>query len=448
MGVREGGLHAGEGPRMLSAPPMSIARSSYATASLLLTLVACNIAESEEETLDLDTRPLFYSAAEPFVSGSRALQGSRACLAISGVHVGDQWWIDSPFDRCYAVTLDGAAVEDGACVTLDVPGEIVYDFTPLATCPIDQIVDLIVPDRYRLQVVGPDGLRGRLEWYEENQAEIWLSPGPRGSFPSDWVPPADAPLQLVPDVQVPFSVIVVDASGERAAWDLEQGRVLESRNGGAARELTSIPDYAGYFPVSISEGDRSTLSLALPGVELPVAEVVATPADAAASLEVVVGYWPQEDPAQWTNPVGARAIVRDADGRAILGAPVRWTLIEGHLVTGPIDDELGTPPEYLAISDDCEPPPAAPQPRRARLRAELGELVHEIELEWTALPEDEPRDEPFEPNPECQRGGEASELEDRGCGCTASGGSQGGAWLAWGMVMLGIAARRRRSRGR
>lgn len=423
---------------------MSIARPSYATASLLLTLVACTIAESEEETLDLDTQPLFYSSAEPFASGSRVLQGSRACLSISGVLTGDQWWIDSPFDECYAITLDGATVEDGACITLDVPGEIAYEFTPLATCPIDDLADLIVPDRYRLQVVGPEGLRGRLEWFNELQAQVWLSPGPRGSFPSDWVPPADAPLQLVPGVQVPFSVNVIDASGERVAWDLEQGRVLESRGGGASRELTSVPDYTGYFRVSIDEGEESTLSLALPGVELPVAEVVATPADAAASLEIVVGYWPQEDPAQWQGPVGARTIVRDAEGHAIVGAPVRWTLVEGHLATEPLDSELGTPPEYLAISDDCEPPPSAPELRRATLRAELGALTDELELEWTALPDDEPSDDAFVPHPACQRGGD--DLEPRGCGCATPGSREAG-WSAWGLVVLALATRRRR-RGR
>lgn len=424
---------------------MTTMRSTSPWPSLLLLAVgACNIAESEEETLDLDNQSLFYSAAEPFVSGSRVLQGSRACLSIYGVLVDDQWWTDSPFDQCYAVTLDGAAIEDGACVTLDGPGEVVYDYAPLATCPIADIADLIVPDRYRLQVVGPEGMRGRLEWYNELQAQVWLSPGPRGSFPSDWVPPADAPLQLVPGVEVPFSVNVVDASGERAAWDMEQGRVLESRDGGASRELTSVPDYPGYFGVSVGEGEESTLSLALPGVELPVAEVVATSVDAAASLEIVVGYWPQEDPAQWEAPVGARAIVRDAEGHAIVGAPVRWTLVEGHLVTGPIDSELGTPPEYLAISDDCEPPPSAPQARHATLRAQLGGLTDELELEWTALPDDEPSDEAFEPNPACQRG--IDELEPRGCGC-ATPGSRAAGWPAWGLVVVALAARRRR-RGR
>jgi hypothetical protein len=420
-------------------------RSSYATPSLLLTLVACTVAESEEQTLDLSTQPLFYSAAEPFVSGSRVLEGSRACLSIDGVLVGDRWWIDSPFDQCYAVTLDGESIEHGACVTLDVPGEIVYDYAPLATCPIDDIADLIIPDRYRLQVVASDGLRGRLEWYNEAAAERWLSPGPRGSFPSNWIPPAGAPLRLVPGVDVPFAVNVVDVAGLRAAWSLEQGHVLESRDGGPTRELFSIRDYEGYFRVDIDEGEQSTLVLELPGVELPVAEVVATPADTATSIEIVVGYGAQEDPERWTGPMGARAIVRDADGRIIVGTPVEWRLTEGHLAMGPLDAELGTPPEYLALEDDCEPPPEAPETRCAVLEATLddGRLSGRVELEWTALPDDEPSDEPFEPNPACQLGLQDDSYTDE-CTCKTD---RGPSWLAWAAMTLGFMSRRRRARG-
>src|SRR5436189_288413 len=83
---------------------------------------------------------------------------------------------------------------------------------PLAACPFEDIVDLIVPDRYRLQVVAADGLRGRLEWWQEDLAARWLDPGPRGSFPPDWVPRADEPLRLVPGVEVSFPVMIVDTT--------------------------------------------------------------------------------------------------------------------------------------------------------------------------------------------------------------------------------------------
>lgn len=425
-------------------------RSASACSSLLLlAAAACNIAVSEDGSLDLRTRPLFYSEVEPPSSGSRVLQGSQACLEIDSVLVEDGedgvWWTTDSFDSCYDITLNGAPVTDGECVVLDELGEALYEYTPLASCPSEDVAPLLVPDRYRLQVTAATELGSAgLEWYNERSAERYLHPGPRGSFPSDWTP-LDEPLQLVPGVQVPFPVILLDATGEHVAWDLEQGQVLESRDGGAARPLASIPDYDGYFPVSVPEGGRSTLSLSLPGVELPVAELVATPADAAASLELVVAYGTQEDTDPWTAPLGARAIVRDAEGRILLGAPVQWTLVEGHLSMGPLNDEIGIPPEYLGLGDDCEPPPTtAPQPRHATLRAELGELADEVELEWTA-PQAEPSDEPFEPSSACQRGGEDDGLGDRGCGCTTDRGSRGAGWMAW--VVLGLVARRRRARG-
>lgn len=421
--------------------------SSRTLPALLLLATACHEAVSEEQTLELRSQPLFYSAAASFASGSRVLQGSRACVEINAVNTGESWWIDSPFDQCYAITRNGEPFEDGSCATLDELGEVLFEYTPLATCPFDDVSPLLVPDRYRLAVTASEDVqRGRLEWWQEALAERALHPGPRGSFPTDWIPAADEALQLVPGVEVPFPVVLLDATGERVAWDIGRGEVVESRNG-ELRSLAAIPDYTGYVSVGIGEGERSELAFVGFGVERPVAEVVATPASQAASLEIVVGYGQgaEPEPERWAEPYGARAIVRDGEGRVIFGAPVQWTLVEGHLVTGPLDAELGTPPEYLGIADDCEPPPSAPELRSATLRAELGTLVHEVELEWTVLPDQEASEDPFAPSPACQRGGEADGLDDRGCGCVAAGSRHTG-WSMLGLVMLVVVRRRRRAR--
>jgi MYXO-CTERM domain-containing protein len=421
-------------------------RSASLASILLLAFAACTLANSEEETLDVRTRPLFYSTVEPFVSGSRALQGSRACVEVSAVVVGNTYNIISPIEACYAITYGDEPFEDGSCVDLDVPGEALFEYVPLESCPFEGVAAFVVPDRYRVQVVAADGLRGRLEWAQEDAAARWLDPGPRGRFPTDWVPPGGEPLQLVPDVEVSFPVLIVDTTGGYVAWDLEQGRVYGSReDDGSSTELVAPADYPEYFPIVVGEGQRRIVELRLPGLELPVAEVIATPADAAASLEISVGYRPgvEPEPERWRAPVGARAVVRDAEGRVILGAPVQWTLVEGHLVMGPTSDEVRTPPEYLGIADDCEPPPATAKLRRATLRAELGTLMDELELEWTALPEDDPSDEPFEPSSACQRGIDTDGLEGRGCGCTTKG-ADGARWLAWGLLVLGAVRARRR----
>ncbi|MFY0540252.1 hypothetical protein [Nannocystis pusilla] len=109
---------------------------------------------------------------------------------------------------------------------------------------------------------------------------------------------------------------------------------------------------------------------------LPVVEVVATPVEQAASLEIVAAFAHE--------PLGARAIVRDGEGRVIVGAPVTWSLVEGELALATVNEF--TPPEYTMIGDDCVPPPTAPESRRAVLRAQLGELSDELEIEWTAKP--------------------------------------------------------------
>lgn len=425
-------------------PPML--RSSKLPA-ILLAVTACRVAVTEEETIELQSQPLFYSATESFVSGSRVLQGSRACLEIESVFTGESWWVDGSFDQCYAITRNGEPFEDGSCATFDELGEVLFEYTPLDTCPFDDVVEQLVPDRYRLQVNAADGLRGRLEWWQERLAEIWLHPGPRGSFPNDWIPTIDEPLRLVPDVEVQFPIVLVDAAAEHVAWDFEQGQLLESRGGATPRQLPPSADDSAYA-LSIGPGERSSLALALPGIELPVAEVIATPVDDAVSLEIVVAYdqGSEQGPDEWGEPVAARALVRDAEGRVILGAPVEWTLVEGHLAVVPgTGDIVVGPPEYLNIGDDCEPPPSAPELRRATLRAELGTLVHEVELEWTVLPDEEPSEDPFAPNPACQRGGEADGLDDRGCGCAASGSRDTG-WAMLGLVMLGALRRRRRAR--
>jgi MYXO-CTERM domain-containing protein len=421
-------------------------RSSYVLPSiLLLTVASCSAGNTEEEELGVSLAPLFFSAAETFESGSRALQGSRACVDIGWYKDQDGAWKllgPSDWEACYDATWSGAPLAD-ACTVLEAPGERVVELTPRGDCRWDGLAGVAVPDRFRLQVVGTEGLQGRLEWWQEHLAELYLVPGPRGSFPSDWIPPIGEPLRLVPDVEVVFPVVLVDATGERVAWDFEQGRLLEYREGAAAREITSS-EGDELFPVSIGAGERSTLALALPGVELPVAAVEATPVDHAASLELTVAYDPGGEPERWAAPYAARAVVRDAEGHVMLGAPVEWTLVEGHLavISGDRGVVIG-PSEYVSIADACVPPPSAPEPRRATLRVELGSLVDEVELEWTAFPEEEPSDEPFEADPACQRAGDAEELESRGCRCTTQPAGAAG-WLAWGLVVLGAALRRRR----
>lgn len=408
-------------------------RKFYSIVPLCLLATACLEANSEQETLTVSIKPLFYSAAH-HPSGSLALQGSTACFEVVMVRPEGQDGIYL-LERCYDVAIKGASKTEGDCVVLDALGAVEVDFTPRADCSyVEDMVDLPA-DVFRLEVVPIDGLRAGLEWYGELFAAHFLNfyePAPTG-----WIPAADEPLLLVPDVEVVFPINVINAAGERVAWELSQGRVLEARDGGAPRELSPLEDQDSLWPVSIKAGQRSTISLALAGVEMPVAEVVATPADQAASLEIVAGHL--------EGPYAARAVVRDGEGRVIYGAPVEWIVVEGEVMLAPVE-EVQLPPEYTMIGDRCKPPPAAAETRRVVVRARLGELVDEVEMEWVAMPLEEPSDTPFEADPLCQKGvgSEESGLGDRGCGCVSDlrGGRDGWPWL----LVFGVAVGRRRRR--
>lgn len=401
-----------------------------------LLTAACSLTESEQHALEMHLGPLFYSAL-PQPSGSLALQGSTACFEITGVRAGGathKHWPDTDpaaWNACYDITLAGAPITNGDCIVLDTLGDLSVEYTPRPDCPWPD--EELTADRFRLEVVPLDGLRAGLEWYMEELARRWLEP--HEPFPADLIPALDAPLQLVPGVELALPVNVLTATGERVAWNLSEGRVLARSGGGPAEELARRDDYDDFWSVRVEPGEKRSLSLELAGVELPVVEVVATPADQAASIEIVAGYD--------GGPYGARALVRDREGRVIVGAPIAWSLRAGDLAFLDFD---GTPlpPEYLQLADVCLPPSVIAESRRAVLRAQLGDLSDEVELEWIA-PAEPPRDTPFEPHPNCVHGsGESDDaLSDRGCNCAAAPfAARDAAWL----VLLALAFRRRNRR--
>lgn len=388
--------------------------------------------------MDLSLQPLFYSAAAPLQTGVQVLQGSSLCLGVFAVLQADGGWLIDPPRSCYDVWVGDEHWQLDDCLVLDQLGEVSIEFEPVECGPPDALSELPT-DRLRVRVVPPDGLRASLEWYTELQALRWLEVSE--PVPPDLVPPWGEPLQLVPGVEVGFPIVVVDSRAERVAWDLSQGRVLAQAPGQPPRELSPIVDHDELWPMRVEPGQTQSITLELAGARLPVVEVVATPASAAASIEVVTGGPPDGTIA------GARAVVRDEGGRVILGTPVEWRLLEGHLALGPLSDEFPVPPEYLAMADACDPPPSTPQPRRAVLEARLGDLVDRAVVEWIAEPEDEPGDEPFEAASQCQRGAldeTEGEVSARGCRCRAgSPGAGGWPWLM--AVGVGLARRRRRS---
>ncbi|MCY1058792.1 hypothetical protein [Nannocystis sp. SCPEA4] len=406
-----------------------------------LLLAGCIEGNTEQEQIRVVLSPLFYSGVHT-PSGVRALQGSQACFHFGLMDVNDLNVLAPDVAACFDATIEGVPVHEGDCMVLEELAPLQIDFTPRAECPFPEIADSLVADRFVIEVVTGEELRAGFEWYLEHSALRWLTSA--GQLPADLIPAADEPLRLVPGVEVVFPINLVDAAGERVAWDLTQGLASESRDGGPGRELPRVKDIDSQWRVSIGPGEHSMMSLEIGDEVFPLAEVVATPAEEAASIEVVAGYFGDA-------PGAARAIVRDGEGQVIYGAPVEWSLVEGELALAPL--EGGAPPEYTVIEDACVPPPTAAEPRRAILRAQLGALSDEIELEWTVMPPETASEEPFEPYKSCVRGtnnpddpaepGEDDDLGDRGCNCAATPGVGLGGW-AW-LLLLGLGRRRGRA---
>ncbi len=383
---------------------------------LLLLAAACHTAQTEQRTLDLAVEPIFHSNADPLGSGDQILQGSRICFEIDAVLADGSWvTLDTP-SACYDTTLVGPIEGEGLCATLEQTGWVGADYTPRDQCPYESVRSFVVPDRIRLEVVPPIDLRAKIEWPLESVAQRGLHPGPRGAFPSDWITPPGEPLRLVPDREVGFAIVVTDSEGRPIAWDPSQGELLAMSSGGATRSVGVDPD-VGSWPIASEVGSVTRFALARPMVAQPVIEVVA--AEAPASIEIVAAYETSRefsDPA-WGNPIGARAVVRDAHGNVVVGAPVEWDLVEGQLA---LTHEWGplSPPEYVDLHDGCVPKPTEAEPRRAVLRARLDELEDTLELEWTARPPGR-RPTSFSPSEGCVFAS-PPEAEPRGCGCSSA----------------------------
>jgi MYXO-CTERM domain-containing protein len=394
----------------------------------------CPVGVTEQETVDLRLSPLYASSVERMHDGALALQGSSACIKLYAL-VADGEWVQ-PSAPCHDVFIDDVPFEAGDCFELAELGELRVDLVARDRC------GYAMDDRFHLRVIPIDGLRARLEWKHEQAALSHLSASPR-PFPTDFIPAPDEPLRLVPGVEVSFPVNVIDADGARVGWNLDQGRLFAARAGAAPRELSRPEEWDAWL-VSIEPGERETLTLELAGATLAVADVIATPPEQAASIEIVVAR-AKDDDVDDPAPVAARAVVRDAHGRVIYGAPVEWSLVEGHMVVSSEVEDFPVP-EHALVYDDCEPPPTEPTPRRAVVRAQLGALVDEVEIEWTAQPDhriSRNATTPFEPDPLCQRAGVG--LGDRGCQCSTRA-SEAGAWPWLAMPLVVLARRRRRRR--
>jgi MYXO-CTERM domain-containing protein len=288
------------------------------------------------------------------------------------------------------------------------------------------------------------------------------------AFPADWLPATGEPWRLV--VGQPFlfrpDLVLAGAPATRVGYSL--GAV--SATAAEADRPPVVTANDGLVEVTyVDPGDPADILVQLAGVEQTLVSVEPVDGAEAASLEVVPTFLEQFDGS--LTPTGARAVVRDATGELMFGAPVEWSLDEGLLAVGR-GPEVGLPgADYVVLLDACVPPEQNAGDHCAIVRASLGGLTATGELRWTAPPRPEEPDwaasesceqgqgapppppdtgsppdpgatPPIDPEPRAEDDLTALGLTGGHCGC---GSGPGGAGAAGWAVVLGLFAVRRKS---
>jgi hypothetical protein len=268
------------------------------------------------------------------------------------------------------------------------------------------------------------------QWAERG-AEASLVPA-AGAFPDDWIVPDGEPFYVVEGGVLPLPVVFQrESDGMKVAWDTTAVEVAVVTIEGEAPDV-AVPD-PGWITVTPVAGGTSEVQVT-DGTEQWVAgTLVGVPAEVA-SIEVVVALIDEGEGA--TSPYAARAVLRDAGGRLLYGAPVSWEMTGGELEFE-LDDTGVLGPDYVLLAEACTAPPTdAPETRTATLEARFGGVSASATFEWVAAVSTAP----FVPDPECP--GEPTGDVAEGCTC-----NQGGVpWLGIAMVVTTLARRRRRSR--
>jgi hypothetical protein len=288
----------------------------------------------------------------------------------------------SPQD-CFDIEAQGDGEFDGDCLSFVERGELVLDFQ--ATCPG------LIDDAVRFEVLSPEEVVARPLELERLVMGL-LEPGPDDLPPSQ---PEDEPWRVVERGWVRFFPVLYDAADHLVGYELDEMRVVTDP------ELMLIEAGPGYGSIVMLAGMEGTVSSRYEDERYPwdfdLVEVHGVAQAEAASLQIFPVY---ERSGSYRKPVGARAVVKDAADNLLWGAPVRWWLDEGELAYGELGERMPGP-DYVLLLDDCRPPDEG-GPRRAVLRAELGELAATTELLWTPKPASAVN---WHPHPECAQGG-------------------------------------------
>ncbi len=427
--------------------PGAVTRGSVLALVVLVGGSGCPVPDftSDEGQLTFQTPDLYVGAGGGFANGVAVLEQTPVCATCTEATLTVDEELDvelscgdgAEYDAlaCFDQGVEGGALEEG-CVVAAGPGEVTWSFAPV-DCPLQDAGAVLVPDQVRFTFVEQEATEGVVEQWIEDAARDWYDAGilaqPDGSgFDEALRNPEGEPFRVVAGEPFRFWVHLREIDGgEPVAWTPDDGALtVEPIDGG---DVTATVEDTARIVVTAAEGAEAEIRFTLGDQTWAAGRVLGVAASEVASLEVVAAVYAEGQDGAGT-PFAARAVMRDADGHAIYGAPVKWTVRGGQLALG---DVLLTTPgaDYVETTDACVPPDDG-SPREMTLKASYKGRSDSVDFAW---------DPPDPEDGADTTSWERAETCTGGCSCRSDGPGATPAALAAVLALGGLLAVRRRS---
>lgn len=343
---------------------------------------------------------------------------------------------DASVEACYTLGGDPSVWNDtNGCLTPVVAGSVALVLTGVP-CTIAGVDFTAVDDTLTLEALGAADVYASIQWLEE-QAQVpdlgLVEPIPSDTYPADGAPlrvASGGSMLLTPELRRV-------ADGLLVGWS--DGQLSATVEGSSVVVTTPLDDdgVGGTVQIDVAAGADAVVRIGMDGAGTwPLTPVVADAGPYTIDT-VYVAVIAGDD--GMSQPLGARAVVRNAAGDIVFGAPVTWSSDLLPVTTG---IAAGLPSsDYASVSDECRDPNTVSGEQHATVTATLDGQAVSAELVWTPAPGDGSTWNP----PEGCGIDVDEEKETPACGCAAVGGP-GGPGVALGALLaalLGAMVRRR-----
>jgi MYXO-CTERM domain-containing protein len=312
------------------------------------------------------------------------LEGTLFCATVCREGNGDCATDTIAFaDECFTDTLEGPASFEGTCVRFDAAGDVRWAWEPEAC---SQSTDHVA-DGVDFQVVAAADVTARRAFPMDEYVLDAIAASPfedgsawstgDGEVPDDLLPADDEPVLWMVDGAADASVAIETPDGRPVIWTVADGAITLVADEGPDPDVA--PNGSASILVEPSAPGGGEILFSVGAEEWSLGRWEAVPERDADSLEIVVVYG--EDATQ-KQPLGARAVIRDEDGRPIFGANVDWGVDGGPMAVGVSDEGAGDRSYANLDGAACIRPSEREGTHSAVLQARLGGLSDEVEVTW------------------------------------------------------------------